>query len=381
MERLRHSGDCSDERLREHEALMEQAETGLAEHKREAQEALEHYKFITQKCNSDWKAIADLASKDDLDARSQARLQAMQESFTLVLSADYQMTKLIPFWGATAQPAITYYLRKVSHDLFGIVDHRDETKYITVFDERIGPKNTDHTVSLLTCYIKHSGLVPHWVKRVCIFMDNATSTNKNRYLVGWALEMVQHGMLDTIRTPFLITGHTKFAPDRVFASVANSYNKSDVFNCQELIDIASRYATATEETGVHILHWREELDKKYTLLSGIRKYHDFFVNRDSSDIAVMKVREQCGSGDYRVNKLKMRKGSKPQDECFPEPTHNYLSSLHPISADKAKDMNTMYSRFISRDKWPDYLSADDDQTEHHTPPRPYMTRSATRGGQ
>ena len=70
----------------------------------------------------------------------------------------------------------------------------------------------------------------------------------------------------------------------MFASVANSYNKSDVFNCQELIDIADCYATATEETGVHILHWREEFDRKYTLLSGIRKYHDFFVNRDSSGI-------------------------------------------------------------------------------------------------
>ena len=68
---------------------------------------------MTQKCNSDWKAITDLASGDDLDARSQARLQ---QSFTLVFSADYQMTKLIPFWGATAQPAIAYYLRNVSHD-------------------------------------------------------------------------------------------------------------------------------------------------------------------------------------------------------------------------------------------------------------------------
>ena len=53
----------------------------------------------------------------------------------LVLSADYQMTKLIPFWGETAQPTIAYYLRKVSHDLFGIVDHRYETKYAAVFDE------------------------------------------------------------------------------------------------------------------------------------------------------------------------------------------------------------------------------------------------------
>ena len=45
----------------------------------------------------------------------------MQKSFTLVLSCDYQMTKLIPFWGETAQQAITYYLRKVSQDLFGMV--------------------------------------------------------------------------------------------------------------------------------------------------------------------------------------------------------------------------------------------------------------------
>jgi len=146
---------------------MKQAESDLEEHKQTAQEALEHYKFITRKCKQDWKAILDLASKDDLDAASQARLQALQESFTLVLSADYQMTKLIPFWGETAQPAITYYLRKVSDDLFGTVDHRDESKYITVFDERIGTKNTDNTVSLLAYYIQRRGLVPHWVRRVC----------------------------------------------------------------------------------------------------------------------------------------------------------------------------------------------------------------------
>jgi len=110
LQRLRHSGDCSDVRLREHEALMKQAETVLAEHKQEAQEALEYYKFVTQKCKSDWKAIIELASKDTLNAASQARLQALQESFTLVLSADYQMTKLIPFWGQTSQPAMTYYM-------------------------------------------------------------------------------------------------------------------------------------------------------------------------------------------------------------------------------------------------------------------------------
>ena len=110
---------------------------------------------------------------------------------------------------------------------------------------------------------------------LCVFLDNVTSTNKNRYFVGWALETVQRGILDTIRAPFLITGQMKFAPDRVIASIANSCNKSDVFNCQELVSIASHYATAVEETGVHILYWRQELDKEYTQLAGIRARPSF----------------------------------------------------------------------------------------------------------
>ena len=95
---------------------MKQAETTLANHKDEAQKAIEHYKFTVQQCKREWSAIVELAAHDDLDHTAQTRLQALKDSFNLVLSADYQMTKLIPFWGETAQPAITYYLRKVSYD-------------------------------------------------------------------------------------------------------------------------------------------------------------------------------------------------------------------------------------------------------------------------
>ena len=100
----------------------------------------------------------------------------------------------------------------------------------------------------------------------------------------------------------------------------------------------------------------------------------------------MQVRDRCGSGDYKSSKLKLRKGSKPEDKRFPQPSCNYVSTHHPISSDKAKDMNTMYSWFISRDKWPDYVSGcidsqPDEPPEHHTPPRRYMTRSVTSRGQ
>jgi len=80
----------------------------------------------------------------------------------------------------------------------------------------------------------------------------------------------------------------------------------------------------------------------------------------------MKLKEECGSGDYKVDRLKLRRGSKPQDECFPDPTCNYLSSLHSLTSEKTKDMKTMYSRFVSQDRWPDYISREGGgQTEHH----------------
>lgn len=61
-----------------------------------------------------------------------ADLQKKQHAFSLVLSADYQQAKLIPYWGFTAQPGSTYYLQKVSHDLLGIIDHSDNSKHITL---------------------------------------------------------------------------------------------------------------------------------------------------------------------------------------------------------------------------------------------------------
>ena len=347
LQRLRHTGSCSDTELLNHERLQQEASKKLTEHKAIAQKALEHYRFTVEKCRKDWTAV------NDLDAST--RLDQLQESFELVLSADYQMTKLIPHWGYSDQPGISYYLRKVSHDLFGIVDHRNESKYVGVFDEQVGPKNSDHTVSLLRYYICDSGLVPNWIRRVCIFLDNATSTNKNRYVIGWAMELVQQNVLDYVRIAFLITGHTKFAPDRVFASIGSSYLHSDVFNINDLVSVAKNFSTAREETGENILHWRERLDGKYTELQGIRKYHDFVVNRNADGNAQVQVRERCDCGSFKTGNLKVRKESSAQDVCIPHSSVNYLSSKRPLSADKMTDMITMYSRFVDPEKWPSYI--------------------------
>jgi len=123
---------------------------------------------MTHKCAQQWKEITELESAERLPDNSE-RLKELKSVFTLVLSADYQMSKLLPFWGHTAQPSSTYYLQKVSYDIYGIVDHRDESRYLYIFNETIGAKNTDHSFSYLLHYLKSTGKVPSWVQRVHVF--------------------------------------------------------------------------------------------------------------------------------------------------------------------------------------------------------------------
>ena len=131
--------------------------------------------------------------KRQLTEEEEAQLDGLKSRFNLVLSADFQMCKLIPYWGLSPQPGSTYYLQKLNHDIFGIVNQGSSSSTVYMFDERIGPKNTDHTISYLTKYISS---LPNWVRRVHIFLDNASSTNKNCYMMSWAYEMVQQRRVD-----------------------------------------------------------------------------------------------------------------------------------------------------------------------------------------
>ena len=121
--------------------------------KESACKSLEMYRNVTDKCKNDWEMIAQSERKGNRTSEEQT-LDGLKHSFTLVISADYQMNKLLPHWGESPQPGSTYYLQKVSYNIFGVVDHRDAAGHCYLFSECIGPKNTDHTVSYIFHYLR-----------------------------------------------------------------------------------------------------------------------------------------------------------------------------------------------------------------------------------
>jgi hypothetical protein len=105
-----------------------------------------------------YQQIEQLQVQEGKSKENQMKLQELEKKITFTLSVDYQQSKLTPHWGFTAQPSETYYLRKLSHNILGIVDHTTNQNTVYVSSERDGgSKDGDLTISLVDHYI-HTGL-------------------------------------------------------------------------------------------------------------------------------------------------------------------------------------------------------------------------------
>lgn len=228
------------------------------------------------------------------------------------------------------------------------MDHREEGKYIHMFDEHISPKITDHTISFLHSTIKRIQAEHPWIRRIYLFMANATSTNKNKYLFAWGMEIVNQSVLSFLRFSFMPAGHTKFAPGRLFSQIASSYNHSNVFSIDELKQLCQSHAMYYIEDGMEVFTWRDALGEKYSNLPDVRKLHNFFIVHPSpGEAVIMKVLEHCYN---------------PQEKPSVSPLHvvddAQLSTLltykqartHPISDEKMAHTVQMYNSFIPLDR-------------------------------
>ena len=65
------------------------------------------------------------------------------------------------------------------------------------------------------------------------------------------MEVVQQNILDYFRTSFMVAGHTKFAPDQLFALTARDFYASDIFNERELLEVMQRHATVMFDSMSH----------------------------------------------------------------------------------------------------------------------------------
>ena len=165
--------------------------------------------------------------------------------------------------------------------------------------------------------------------------------------------MVQQSKVDFLRVSFLVAGHTKFQPDLLFSSIAQSYNRSDVFTTEKLKEIVDRHAKAIIDDGHLVCDWRSKL-MKYSKLPGIRSLHDFvFVKNSVHNTVVAKDRKTCSSGTFEKTTMHITSGRDVSENVIPDPvsqSYAALGKFKSLSESKQKHLRQMYKDFVPRDR-------------------------------
>ena len=161
LNRLQHTGSSDDEELKHLKDSIERLQSDLEAHKLMAKNSHEYHLEMVKRCTTRCKRIADLQGKTALSPEEEEELSRLQQLFSQTIGADYHMSKLVPSWGMSPQPGSTYYLQKLSHDIFGIDDYSTKKVEHLHFRGTIGSqelRSHDIISSPLPIQCPHRGL-------------------------------------------------------------------------------------------------------------------------------------------------------------------------------------------------------------------------------
>ena len=138
------------------------------------------------------------------------------------------------------QPGPIYFLCPRKVGLFGIACEGVPSQVNYIIDEGMsGGKGANSVLSYLNDFLKNFGMGEATLHLHC---DNCSGQNKNKFMIWYLCWRVIHGLHIDISLNFLITGHTKFAPDWGFGLIKQRYRRT-MCNC--LQDVATVVADST----------------------------------------------------------------------------------------------------------------------------------------
>ena len=90
------SGSSSMTEIEQIEEHKRQLQSSLDSHKEKAQDSHECHTEAVKRCKDNWRRIVELEKQPDADTNEE--LKYLKESYVLVVCADYQQSKLIPYY-------------------------------------------------------------------------------------------------------------------------------------------------------------------------------------------------------------------------------------------------------------------------------------------
>lgn len=231
--------------------------------------------------------------------------------FEIVVSIDFAKSREVPHFGHSKKAAALYFYPHIAYTVLGICVHWFPTSdkrcfHLYVSPEVTGNKTSDYIISALEIALRTLPLGLREALILKIYMDNTTSTNKNRNMVGYALYLVENRFWGALQLlgftnvifEFMPVGHTKFWPDNIFAALANACLKVDLFTELALLERCRKVADFVVLMDVFQLYgWSRVLAQRYSMIPQIMKYNYFLFYSDNDGVPHTRVKSYATAED------------------------------------------------------------------------------------
>ena len=194
---------------------------------------------------------------------------------TTVLSFDFAQNVHYPH--SPQQPGTAYFKAAKKCAVFGITNekHKVQVNYLIDEGDDIG-KGPNCVISLLHNYLE----ALHPIDTLILFADNCVGQNKNNAVLHYLMWRVEKGKNKEIVLNFLLTGHTKFSPDRFFGVFKSKYARTNIDTFEDLINCVvasspSGHNKAISAKNVTWYQWDMYLRKFFKRLPNITTFHHF----------------------------------------------------------------------------------------------------------
>ena len=239
------------------------------EYKEAKQKVAQAHRDAATKQRDNYNAQCAMAKSQDLETRPE----------TMVYSFDYAQNVVYPY--NPEQPGPAYFSTPRRCGLFGVLCEgtNEQITYLIDEQDQIG-KGTNSVLSMVHHYLDVYG---HKEDRLKLHAGQ----NKNNATLGYMLWRVEEGLSKSVELSFMMTGHTKFGPDRMFGMFRKVYNLTEVETLDEIQACFSKsspsglnksistYDPTREVRHVTWYDWASFLSRKYKPLQGLLGYQNF----------------------------------------------------------------------------------------------------------
>lgn len=239
-------------------------------------------------------------------------------NMTMHYSFDYAQQVHIP--SNPLQPGPIYFKTPRKCGIFGIFCEGIPRQVNFLIDEAsaVG-KGANPTISYLHYFLEHHGIGE---TDVHLHADNCAGQNKNNFFLWFLAWRIINNLHVSIIYSFLVTGHTKFGPDRCFGMLKKEYKRSYVSSLYELAEVVESSSNVgvnkVQLVGTHdgriivpVFDWAAYLNQYFKKMPHIKSYQHFRFTKD--DPGVVFCKEFITSTEKKIELLKDKNVLPPSD--------------------------------------------------------------------